>query len=247
MENNLTPTLLLLYGNNTFGQVVGEYLQKLGFNTVIGNDHLTAEHRRGIADRQFELCLMHLTPENDRSIELIHEIREIRDIPVFVCAPEPDNFNKQEVMAYYEAGADDVIVHTLSTEVLAMKIKALLRRSIVKKEKRRYYEVGSFTFDVELQTLTRNGSVQNRLSGKESELLEALVSRQNQLVERGYILRTIWGIDNYFNGRSLSVYVNHLRHLLADDPAIRIISIHGKGYKICIDDEVINISFREDI
>lgn len=240
-------TLLLLYGNQNLGQVVNEYLQSLGFKTVLGNERLTAENRKGLADRQFDLCLMHLSPDNDRSLSLVKEIRELRDVPIFVCTPEQNGFHKSEVMSLYEVGADDVIVQALSTEVLAMKITALLRRLTTEETKQRLFEICSYTFDSELQTLSQNGQVVQRLSGKESELLEVMIRNLNQLVERGFILRTIWGMDNYFNGRSLSVYVNHLRHIFENEPAVKFLSIHGKGYKMCIDDEVIDISFREDI
>jgi DNA-binding response OmpR family regulator len=54
----------------------------------------------------------------------------------------------------------------------------------------------------------------------------------NSLVERNYILMSLWGEDTYFNARSLSVYVNHLRKYLGEHSPFKIISVHGKGYKL---------------
>lgn len=248
MENiDVTPSLLLVYENQTLGQVVEEYLQRLGFRTALVADRLTADTKKALTDREYDFCLIHLAGEVGKTMDALRTVREIRDLPIFVTSIDIQNVDKQAVIDLYNQGADDVITQPLSTEIVALKIAATLRRAKKKEEPQKLFEIGSLTFDSELQTLSQSGTVILHLSGKESELLALLMSNQNQLVERGYILRKIWGVDNYFNGRSLSVYVNHLRHMLEVEPAVRILSIHGKGYKICIDDEVINISFREDI
>lgn len=247
MENSSsTPTLLLLYENETLGQVVCEYLQRLGFSSTLSTDHLSAEAKKSLTDREYDLCLIHLTGEAAKTLTLLREVREVRDVPVYVCTNDVQNIDKQVIIDLYKNGADDVILQPLSTEILALKIEAILRRTKNKEVPQKLFEIGGLTFDSELQTLSQGSQLLQHLSGKESELLAILMANQNQLVERGYILRKVWGIDNYFNGRSLSVYVNHLRHMLEMEPAVRILSIHGKGYKLCIDDEVIQISFRED-
>jgi DNA-binding response OmpR family regulator len=70
------------------------------------------------------------------------------------------------------------------------------------------------------------------MTTKESELLLLLVSHANDILERNVALKTIWVDDNYFNARSMDVYVTRLRHLLEKDPNVEIINIHGKGYKL---------------
>lgn len=247
MENtDVTPSLLLFYENPTLGQVVTEYLQRLGFSAALATDKLTADAKKALTDREYDLCLIHLTGDAEKSLGLLRAIREVRDVPVFLSTADIQAVDKQMVIDFYKAGADDVITQPLSTEIMALKIEAMLRRTSKKQVPQKLFEIGSLTFDSELQTLSQGGEMLQHLSGKEAELLSLLMENQNQLVERGYILRKIWGIDNYFNGRSLSVYVNHLRHMLEVEPAVKILSIHGKGYKICIDDEEINISFREE-
>lgn len=247
MENTAdSPSLLLFYENPTLGQVVDEYFQKLGFRTVLLSDRLTMDSKKALTDREFDLCLIHIAGEAEKTLCLVRELRELRDLPVFVSSADVQGVDKQTVIEFYKAGADDVITQPLSTEIMALKIEAMLRRTSQKHVPQKLFEIASLTFDSELQTLSQKGCEPLHLSGKEAELLALLLQNLNQLVERGYILRKIWGVDNYFNGRSLSVYVNHLRHMLEVEPAVRIISIHGKGYKLCLDDEVINISFREE-
>ena len=78
------------------------------------------------------------------------------------------------------------------------------------------------------------GSKQEKLTTKEAELLTLLSNRQNELLQRDYALKTIWIDDNYFNARSMDVYITKLRKHLKEDPNVEIINVHGKGYKLVI-------------
>ena len=75
---------------------------------------------------------------------------------------------------------------------------------------------------------------QTKLTTKESELLNLLCTHANDVLNRDFALKTIWIDDNYFNARSMDVYITKLRKHLKADPAIEIINIHGKGYKLII-------------
>ena len=66
----------------------------------------------------------------------------------------------------------------------------------------------------------------------ENELLALLCSHANEILQRDFALKTIWIDDNYFNARSMDVYITKLRKHLKDDDQIEIINIHGKGYKL---------------
>ena len=91
--------------------------------------------------------------------------------------------------------------------------------------------MGQFTFDTQKQLLSI-GDKSTKLTTKESELLALLCAHANDILERNYALKTIWIDDNYFNARSMDVYITKLRKHLKDDPTIEIINIHGKGYKL---------------
>ena len=94
------------------------------------------------------------------------------------------------------------------------------------------YRLGKFTFDTQKMTLTIDGGVAKKLTTKECDLLTLLCQHLNEILERNYALKTIWVDDNYFNARSMDVYITKLRKLLRADPEIEIINIHGKGYKL---------------
>ena len=85
------------------------------------------------------------------------------------------------------------------------------------------------------QKLTGRGTEQ-KLTTKESELLKLLCNNINQVLERNFALKAIWIDDNYFNARSMDVYITKLRKYLKPDPHVQIINVHGKGYKLVVDE-----------
>ncbi len=129
-------------------------------------------------------------------------------------------------------------IRTVNSEVpiiflTAKSIKeAILRRVKGKKGKEiTMYKIGKFTFDTQKQVLMIDDKI-TKLTTKESELLSLLCAHVNEILERNYALKTIWIDDNYFNARSMDVYITKLRKHLKEDKSIEIINIHGKGYKL---------------
>lgn len=94
-----------------------------------------------------------------------------------------------------------------------------------------FYKVGAFTIDVQKRLLTIKGE-SKKLTNKELHLLVILAANTNVMLERKYLLESIWEENNYFNGRSMDVYLCKLRKLLSDDTMLNIVNIHGKGYKL---------------
>ena len=136
----------------------------------------------------------------------------------------------------FELGADDYITKPFSMEELVFRIEAILRRVKGKKGKEiTMYKIGKFTFDTQKQVLMVDDKV-TKLTTKESELLSLLCAHVNEILERNFALKTIWIDDNYFNARSMDVYITKLRKHLKDDPSIEIINIDRKGYKVMAPD-----------
>jgi DNA-binding response OmpR family regulator len=120
-----------------------------------------------------------------------------------------------------------------SMEELTFRIEAILRRVRGKKSREsNVYKIGKFTFDTQKANSVACGEKQTKLTTKESELLSLLCAHANEILQRDFALKTIWIDDNYFNARSMDVYITKLRKHLKDDESIEIINIHGKGYKL---------------
>ena len=119
-------------------------------------------------------------------------------------------------------------------EELVFRIEAILRRVHGKKNtEQTTYQIGKFTFDTQKQTLKICEDM-TKLTTKECDLLKLLCEHANEILQRDFALKTIWVDDNYFNARSMDVYITKLRKHLRPDPDVEIINIHGKGYKLII-------------
>lgn len=162
-------------------------------------------------------------------LEKIRQMPEVRDVPVIMVTAKGAEFDKVKGL---DLGADDYITKPFSMEELTFRIEAILRRVRGKRNKEsNIYKIGRFTFDTQKQILAIDGK-QTKLTTKESELLGLLCAHANEILQRDFALKTIWIDDNYFNARSMDVYITKLRKHLKEDDSIEIINIHGKGYKL---------------
>ena len=176
-----------------------------------------------------DIVLLDLGLPDMEGVEVIKKIRTWSNMPIIVISARSEDSDKIEAL---DAGADDYLTKPFSMEELLLRIEAILRRVKGKKMKDiHFYKLGNFLFDTQKQTLAIGDKV-TKLTTKECELLSLLCAHANEILERNYALKTIWVDDNYFNARSIDVYITKLRKLLKDDPGIEIINIHGKGYKL---------------
>lgn len=175
-----------------------------------------------------------MMPKKD-GFTLAQDIRQINSqVPiVFLTA----KVQKEDVLEGFDKGADDYITKPFSMEELVKRVEAIMRRVRGKKNRESsMYKIGRFTFDTQKQLLVI-GDKQTKLTTKENELLALLCSHANEILKRNDALRTIWIDDNYFNARSMDVYITKLRKHLKDDDQIEIINIHGQGYKLIVPEE----------
>ncbi len=145
---------------------------------------------------------------------------------------------KEDIIQGYKLGADDYISKPFDSELLLLKIKAILKRNqeLNSKEEEQFeFKIGQYQFNSRLRTLVKGGE-SHTLSPKENELLHMLCEHKNDLLPREVALKKIWGSDTYFNGRSMDVYIAKLRKYLKDDSNIEIVNIHGNGFRLVVKD-----------
>ena len=223
--------ILLAEDDYNLGNLLRSYLSAKEYDAdlfVNGREALDA-FDKGL----YDLCIIDIMmPEMD-GLMLAKKIRNINSlIPVIFLTAKNQ---KEDIITGFRAGADDYITKPFSMEELLYRIEAVLRRitgpSVVKKAES--YTIGKYTFDTKTQVLTYEDH-KIKLTTKESELLELLCRHGNDILERNYALKTIWIDDNYFNARSMDVYITRLRKYLRKDPSVKILNVHGRGYKLLV-------------
>ena len=231
IEDNIK--IMLCEDDENLGMLLREYLQAKGFSAELFPDGEAGY--RAFTKQKYDICILDVMMPKKDGFTLAHEIRQSNaDVPIiFLTAKQL----KEDILEGFKIGADDYITKPFSMEELVFRVEAILRRVRGKKNKESsIYKVGNFTFDTQKQLLSI-GEKQTKLTTKENELLALLCSHANEILQRAFALKTIWIDDNYFNARSMDVYITKLRKHLKDDPQIEIINIHGKGYKLIIPDE----------
>ena len=220
--------ILLCEDDENLGMLLREFLQAKGYSADLCPDG--DKGYKAFLKGRYDLCVLDVMMPRKDGFTLAQEIRNVSsETPIiFLTARNM----KEAVLQGFKIGADDYITKPFSMEELVSRISAILRRVRGKRDKDvTVFRIGKYTFDTQKQTLNINNKSQ-KLTTKESELLSLLCQHVNEILERNYALKAIWVDDNYFNARSMDVYITKLRKLIKDDPTIEIINIHGKGYKL---------------
>jgi two-component system, OmpR family, response regulator len=225
-ENNVK--VLLAEDDENLGSLLKEYLQAKSYETHWVTDGDKAF--KSFEKNKYDLCILDIMMPVKDGFTLAKEIRTInRDVPIIFLTAKS---MKEDVFEGFSIGADDYITKPFSMEELLYRMQAILRRTkgdISKKQE--IYNIGKYRFDTNKHLLIL-GEREQKLTTKESDLLRLLCNNANQVLERNFALRTIWIDDNYFNARSMDVYITKLRKYLKEDPTIEIMNIHGTGYKL---------------
>ncbi|MBC7688552.1 MAG: response regulator transcription factor [Aquabacterium sp.] len=223
------PKILLCEDDTNLGMVLKNYLELNDYEVILERDG-----RLGLAAFQrekFDICLLDVMMPNMDGFALAEEIRDINpDVPLFFLSAKT---MKDDIIQGYKLGADDYITKPFDSEVLLLKIKAILKRNeeLHREEVNAEFDMGKYHFNPRLRELSFDGKVQV-LSPKENELLKMLCEYKNDLLSREIALKKIWGSDTYFNGRSMDVYIAKLRKYLREDSTIEIVNIHGNGFRL---------------
>lgn len=226
MEKKLK--ILLCEDDENLGTLLREFLQAKGFDAELYPDG--EKGYDAFLKGQYDLCVLDVMMPKKDGFTLAKEIKSLNaEMPIIFLTAKS---LKDDVYEGFKIGADDYLTKPFAMEELVLRINAVLRRVIGKPDKDvTVFNIGKYTFDTQKQVLVIDGKLQ-KLTTKECELLALLCQNMNEILERNYALKSIWSDDNYFNARSMDVYITKLRKLLKDDPDIEIINIHGKGYKL---------------
>ncbi len=216
--------ILLAEDDVNLSTVLADYLRSRDFQVTTVADGQEAWET--LSKKHFDVLLTNISMPKMNGWQLIKAVRESnQQLPIIIISAKTD---REDIIRGYQLGCDDYLTKPFSMDILICKIEAILRRyRMANQSDEMEFDLNGLHFDAVRQTLG-----DRRLSARENELLLMLCQNMDKTVERSRILMTIWGSETYFNSRSLSVYVNHLRNYLGKDNLIKILSVHGKGYKL---------------
>jgi DNA-binding response OmpR family regulator len=232
MENE-NKKILLVEDDPNFGSILKDYLILNDFEVTLAKNGMEGFEK--FKKDTFDLCILDVMMPYKDGYTLAKEIREKnKEVPlIFLTAKSM----KDDVLKGYKVGADDYLNKPFDSEVLLMKIRAIIQRksSEVKADATKFeFTIGNFHLNSKLRFLTYKDTEPIKLSPKENELLKMLTIYENDLMPRELALTKIWRDDNYFTSRSMDVYIAKLRKYLKMDDEVEILNIHGEGFRLVV-------------
>lgn len=219
--------ILLAEDDLNLGLLLQDHLESEAYVVSLCKDGEQA--LKTFQSQSFDLCLLDVMLPKLDGFSIAKEIRlKNKNIPlIFITARSL----KEDKLKGYDLGADDYISKPFDVEELLWKIKALLRRLPQQEyiETKALIQLGKYCFDPGNQCLSINAQ-SKRITEKESELLKFLYTHRNTLVKREDLLKEVWGLNDYFLGRSLDVFITKIRKYLKEDPSLSIENVFGVGF-----------------
>jgi DNA-binding response OmpR family regulator len=224
--------ILLVEDDLNLGYVISDNLEQRGFKVVLHTNGQSAFQAAFKA--HFDIGIFDVMLPKKDGITLTEELRkEGKMLPViFLTAKSME----EDRIKGFKAGGDDYLTKPFSMEELILRIEALHRRAnrIAIKTEDPEFKIGKFVFNAVNYTLaTANAS--KTLTAKESGILKVLCEHFDEVVKRETILKIVWGSDDYFHGRSMDVFITKLRKCLQEDPSVKILNVHGVGFKLTVE------------
>jgi len=227
--------ILLVEDDINLGDVLRDYLELQDYEVIRAMDG--AEGLEIFKSQAFDLLILDVMLPRKDGFTLATEIRALNNlVPIIFLTARGQS---EDIVSGFTAGCDDYITKPFSSQELELRMGAILRRcrqpenngQSANPQHIRVYTLGKYTFDSSNHEL-RIADKRISLTTKEVELLRVLYSNKNQLITREKALKTVWGSDNYFIGRSMDVFITKLRKYLKDDPDITIVNVHGTGFRL---------------
>lgn len=220
--------ILLVEDDESFGYILKEYLEINDFQVTLAKNG--EDGFKTFEQNQFDLCLLDVMMPLKDGFTLAKEIRESDpDIPfIFLTAKAL----KVDKLKGFRLGCDDYIVKPIDQELLIARIKALIKRASAdsnSSELVTHFQIGNYQFDFRNQALKYDDQVK-RLTEKEAKILKLLCENKDAVLERNKALKSVWGHSDFFNRKSMDVFIHKLRQYLKQDPTVQIVNVHGKGF-----------------
>jgi len=227
--------VLLVEDDLNLGFVIQDHLRNEGYQVDLEKDGFAGFQK--FYNQAFDLCILDVMLPKKDGFTLAEDIRKIdQQVPILFLTAKSMTEDK---IKGFKLGADDYLTKPFSFDELDLRIKAIMKRAKPAEDEssndRDVFELGQFTFDYKNLSLD-HADEKRTLTKKEAELLRMLCLHRDQVLTREMALTMVWGSDDYFLGRSMDVFITKLRKYLKLDERIKIMNVHGVGFKLIVDE-----------
>ena len=220
--------ILLVEDDMNLGFVIQDNLKMSGYKVSLSRDG--KDGLKSFNENSYDLCLLDVMLPKKDGFELAEDIRKVNpSVPVIFLTARSMT---QDKIKGFRTGADDYITKPFDMQELLLRIEAVLKRSHPEMEiKEDKITIGKYVYDpINYELIFDKEKL--KLTKKQGEVLKVISEKKGQVVERELLLNLVWGDDNYFNGRSLDVFISKLRKMLKQDESVSITNVHGIGFKL---------------
>ena len=203
-------------------------LQNEGYDVITGSDGLEAVELVKLESP--DLVVLDVMMPNMDGMTACSKIREFSDVPIILLTAKTDDMDK---LMGFDQGADDYLTKPFNILELKARIRALLRRSAPREEKKpnNLLSLGTISLDLDARNAYKNGTLAD-LTAKEFDVIEFLMRNPNRVYSREALLDTIWAYEYRSDIRTVDVHIRRLREKLEENPAEpkHIMTKWGVGY-----------------
>ncbi|RAW03567.1 DNA-binding response regulator [Pseudochryseolinea flava] len=224
----MSKKILLVEDDPSLAFVIADNLRIKGYDVTLCTDGEAGES--SFLKNSFNLCIFDVMLPKMDGFTLARNVRS-RDqkIPILFLTAKAMMEDKLEG---FQTGADDYITKPFSLDELFCRIEVFLRRSHEQvKDDLTQLPLGNYIFDYTNLRLRQNAT-EKTLTQKEADVLKLLYDNRDRVLKREEILKSVWGDDDYFMGRSMDVFISKLRKYLRDDTSVQIVNYHGVGFRL---------------
>ncbi|MDB4061511.1 response regulator transcription factor [Vicingaceae bacterium] len=221
--------LLFVEDDTNLGFVIKDHLEMAGYAVTWAQNG--AKGLKMLLTHDFDIAILDVMLPKLNGFELAEELVQNKpDLPFLFLTAKSMLEDKVKGLKL----GQDYITKPFEFQELELRIKNILdSKQYFKKEETQevLFAIGQYEFDYINQFLSK-GKTEQKLTKKEADLLRMLCLHKNEVMNRELALKSIWGNDDYFNGRSMDVFISRIRKYLKEDDNIQIINIHGVGFKL---------------
>lgn len=219
-------TALLAEDEETLAQIIKESLETRNFKVV--HCHNGQEAVDTFYKIKPDVLILDVMMPVKDGYCVASEIRKTnKHIPIIFLTAKSQT---EDVIEGFKSGGNDYLKKPFSMEELIVRIYALLNREEIA-SLNTIFAIGHYNFSRTKQELVFQNTIQ-KLTNRESELLNCLYQNKNRIIERSIILNLLWGNEDFFTTRSMDVFITKLRKKLDQDNSVEIINIRNQGYKL---------------